>query len=423
MKSIEAICVTSQFKKRQQLLINEETGLIEDIGDLGIARENLSYYFNDDCLLFAGMGDVHIHAREDLSQKNCYKETFHSASEAAVNGGVIHMGDMPNNPIPPIDDKSYADKLRLTSSAINTCWIYAGIGPKTKPLTKKVPYKAYMGPSVGDLFFKDNEELENALVHYKNQYVSFHCEDPELLEKCKNESTHFSRRPVEAEVLATNEALKLIKEHHLVGKLCHFSSREGLDAIREFRKNGGIVQVEVTPQHLYFAQEDIEKLDVQLFQMNPPIRPCTDQEAMLAAFKNGEIDFLATDHAPHTHEEKVKGTSGLTGLDTYGAFVCWLINEQNLKPEFMAKICSENSGRFFNQFLESWSSMDSRFIEFGKGLGFLEKGYRADLTVLNLKKKWTVKTEDLKTKVKHSPFLGHEFSGSVERVMTKGKWI
>ncbi len=422
MKFIEGIFATSELCERLQLAYDEKSGLIEDFGKLGVSSENLEINFPDDHLIFAGMGDVHIHAREDVSKKNCYKEDFHSASCAAIHGGVVHMGDMPNNPIPPIDDESYAEKLKLTSSALNTCWIYAGVGPKTRPLTRTVPYKVYMGPSVGDLYFKNHQELDDVLEYYKGQWISFHCEDPEILESHKSESNHFLRRPVEAEVLATREALKFISKYNLNGKLCHYSSSEGLDEIRKFRQLGGRVQIEVTPQHVYFSEEELQEYEYNKFQMNPPIRHNKDRDAMLEALRNGEIEFLATDHAPHIQEEKNKGTSGLTGLDTYGGFVTWLIVEKNFTPQQVAKFCSENPGKFFNQFKESWAQIDSRFLSFGKGLGFLEKGYRADLTVLNLNSPWTVTSDILKTKVKHSPFEGIKFPGKVAKVMKQGQW-
>lgn len=423
MKYIEGIFATSSLHERLQIAVNEATGLIEDFGHLSVPAEKLDYCFDDDHLIFAGMGDVHIHAREDVSKQNCYKEDFHSASCAALNGGVVHMGDMPNNPIPPIDDKSYGAKLRLTSSALNTCWIYAGVGPKTRPLSKEVPYKVYMGPSVGDLYFRNHQELHDVLKYYQNQWISFHCEDPEILENHKTEKNHFLRRPVEAEVLATRQALAFIKEFNLNGKLCHYSSGEGLEEIRKFRRDGGRVEIEVTPQHIYFAQEELEEFEYNKFQMNPPIRHNKDRDVMLEALRNGEINYLATDHAPHTHEEKSKGTSGLTGLDTYGGFVTWLVVEKKFSPKLVAKFCSENPGIFFNRFMKSWSEFDHRFNGFGKGLGFLEKGYSADLTVLNLNSAWTVKDEELKTKVGHSPFTGVTFPGKVSKVMHKGNWL
>src|SRR3989442_14798620 len=101
------------------------------------------------------MGDAHIHAREDVPGKDSYKETFATAAAAALHGGVLHVADMPNNPAAPVDDARYAAKERLLlGQQLPVAFtLYAGIGPGTRPLSRDVPYKAYMGPSVGELFF------------------------------------------------------------------------------------------------------------------------------------------------------------------------------------------------------------------------------------------------------------------------------
>src|SRR5437868_2693357 len=159
-----------------------ENGTIVAVGpNLGPPQ----HIFGEGCLIFAGMGDIHIHAREDVTGKENYKETFASAAAAALNGGVIHVADMPNNPAAPIDEASYAAKesLLLRQKLPVVFTLYAGIGPGTKPLERAVPYKAYMGPSVGALFFSTLEELDHALARYSGRAVSFHCEDPLLLEK------------------------------------------------------------------------------------------------------------------------------------------------------------------------------------------------------------------------------------------------
>ncbi len=421
MKTIEGILVDSKSKKRRQVKFDETTGLILEMGDLKIPREKIDYYFDDNCLVFAGMGDIHVHAREDVSQKNIYKEDFLSASKAAINGGVTHLCDMPNNPIPPVDDRSYADKLKLTYKGLVPILLYAGIGPNTRPLSLMVPYKAYMGPSIGELFFKSDKELDEVLKYYKGQHVSFHCEDPEILEQKKGEKSHSERRPLLAEVMATKTALSLIEKYQLNGKLCHFSSSDGMEKIRSARAKGLKILCEVTPQHLYFNEENIPEDRKTFFQMNPPIRGPKDQEAMLKALFAGEIDFLATDHAPHDLSEKEKGMSGLTGLDTYGAFVTWLLVEKKMDPLLVAKICSENPGNFVNQFLPSLKKIDPGFKNYGLGFGKLEKGFFANLTVLNLKKPQKIIRQNLKTKVGWSPFENITFPGSVEAVFIGGK--
>ncbi len=421
MIKIEAQCATSTYLKRQQILVNDN-GLIQSIGDLGFTREELDFYFSDDCLLFAGMGDVHIHAREDISGNNNYKEDFFTAFAAMKNGGVTHAGDMPNNPVPPVDNESYSKKLSLSYKAHHCIWFYAGIGPKTRPLTETVPYKVYMGPSIGDLFFKDTLTLDETLSHYKGQTVSFHCEDPVILDENKSLALHHEKRPSRAEVVATADALHLIEKYSLKGKLCHYSTGEGLKLIREARKRGVQVEIEVTPQHLYFDQTNIPPERLKFFQMNPPIRYPEDRSILLEALKNGEIQYLATDHAPHTLEEKHEGSSGLTGLDTYVSFVTWLLT-QGVSTQTIAKVCSENPGRFFNKFLSTWKKMIPDYTDIGQGVGFLAPGYKANFTVLNLTKPQKIDSNFLKTKVKHSPFEGVTFPGSLECLFIGGKKV
>ncbi|RLA64358.1 MAG: amidohydrolase [Epsilonproteobacteria bacterium] len=421
MKIVEGIFATSAEIGRAQLKFNEETGLIEEFGQLNIPRDQVDFYYNDDHLIFAGMGDVHIHAREDVSGKQNYKEDFITASKAAINGGLTHFCDMPNNPTPPVNDSSYEAKLKLTHKALVPILLYAGIGPGTKPLTNFVPYKAYMGPSVGSLFFKDDQELEETIKDYSGENVSFHCEDPEVLESHKKETTHLARRPLEAELLATDTALMLIEKYNLKGKLCHYSAGEGLSKIMVAKQKGVNVVCEVTPQHLYFNDGNIPDERRTYFQMNPPIRSKKDQETMLKAFLKGEIDFLATDHAPHTLEEKGMGTSGLTGLDTYGAFVTWLLKEKGMDAKLVSLTCCENPGNFVNMFLPTLKKIDSFFEQFGNGFGHLTKGFFANLTVLNLQTPTTIDKNDLQTKVGHSPFEGISFPGKVADVFIGGQ--
>ena len=358
------------------------------------------------------MGDIHIHAREDVTGKETHKETFATASAAALHGGVIHVADMPNNPAAPVDDASYAVKEALVQSqhlpVVFT--LYAGIGPGTKPLTRNVPYKAYMGPSVGDLFFSSLEELDETLAHYAGQAVSFHCEDPILLDRHKAALTHEARRPQECELSATRFALATIEKYRLVGKLCHYSVGEGLPLIRAARAKGLPVTAEVTPHHLFFDTSKITPANRPWMQMNPPLRSPDDRLAMLQALRDGTADYLATDHAPHTIAEKEKGVSGQPHLDTYGPFVTWLIVEQGFSPERIAAICSANPGTFVNPYRrEKW--------------GRLLPGYVGSLTVLDLRRPITIRRETLHTRCGWSPFEGMTFPGSVAAVYVRGERV
>ncbi len=423
MKTIIGKFVTPTEVAHKKIFI-DEFGLISKIESANFVNE-ADYIYGDECLIFSSFGDIHVHAREDQSQKHIYKEDFNSASKAAINGGVTHLGDMPNNPIPPIDDATYINKLRLSVNRKTPYLLYAGVGPSTKPLSFKVPYKAFMGPSIGELYFKDEAELENSIKRYSHQYVSFHCEDPEVLESNKTKVTHFEKRPVSAEIVATKTALSLTKKYQLKAKLCHYSSGEGLDQIILAKKEGISVTCEVTPQHLYYSSErilsDFSKDEVIYFQMNPPIRFKEDREKLLWALKNGHIDYLATDHAPHSKEEKEKGISGMPGLDTYSLFITWLLLIEKVDPKIIAKVSSYNPGQFFNEFLPSLKKLDSYYERFGLGFGVLEVGYSGSFTVLNLARKKVFKNEDMCSKAHWSCFHGVEFPGSLEAVFINGE--
>ncbi|MEX0700848.1 MAG: amidohydrolase family protein [Planctomycetales bacterium] len=383
----------------------------DSIAEVGCDLGRTDVEFPDSCLIFAGMGDIHIHARDDASRRENYKEDFTTAAAAAIHGGVVHVADMPNNPAAPIDDASYAAKqavVRERNVPIQIT-LYAGIGPGTSPLSYPVPYKAYMGPSVGDLFFTSLAQLDETLARYRGQNVSFHCEDPVLLEAHRGEPTHEQRRPPECELSATRFALAMIEKHRLIGKLCHYSVEEGLPLIREARGRGLPVTCEVTPHHLYFDESIIDAANRGRMQMNPPLRGRADREAMLEALRDGTLDYLATDHAPHTLEENARGVSGQPHLDTYGPFVTWLIVERGFTPERIAEVCCANPGEFVSPYTAP------------KKFGRIEPGYVASLTVLNLQRPVTIHREDLRTKCGWSPFEGVTFPGSVEAVYVAGR--
>ena len=391
------------------ITFDTDTGLILSVNE-GIDKNSVQY--NEDCIIFPGFGDIHIHAREDVSGKHTYKEDFVSAGEAAVNGGVIHVADMPNNPIPPVSDHSYEAKLNLTYKSKIHISIYAGIGPETSPLKKEVPYKVFMGPSIGELFFKTNEELEDTIKRYKGENVSFHCEDPIVLEENKTASTHEDRRPLKAEILATDFALYLIEKYELKGKLCHYSSGEGLQKIISAKNRGVNVSCEVTPTHLFYDRSILTEENHKWFQMNPPLRFEEDKNILLQAYKEGWIDFLATDHAPHSIEEKLKGISGISQLDTYALFVTHLILNENVSLERILETCCTKPAEFVKPYLPK---------KFGKGFGFIQNNYSASFTILNLKKTTTFTKEMIKSKSGWSPFENYTFPGSIESVYFQGK--
>ncbi len=404
---LEGTLVNHDGLREGAVLIDKATGLITEVG----AKTGRSDVDCNGCLIFPGFGDIHIHAREDASGAQNYKEDFASASAAAVHGGVTQVVDMPNNPIAPVDDERYAAKAKLAAASDVHVTLYAGIGPGTKPLTRHVPYKVYMGPSVGDLFFTSQGQLEEVMAGYRGRNVSFHCEDPEILEASRGEPTHEARRPARAEVTATKFALHLIETYDLVGKLCHYSTGEGLQQILAAKARGVRVTCEATPHHLFFDTSMLTEANRMALQMNPPLRAREDRLALIEALRSGLVDYIATDHAPHTLEEKAVGASGVPLLDTYGAFATWLMQEHGFTPEQIARVCAYNPGRFVREFLPS---------EFGQGYGRIEPGYTGSLTVIDPHAPYVVTRESVRTKCAWSPFEGYTFPGSVRYTVLRG---
>ena|SRR3989344_5002503 len=403
MLTIEGNIVNKEKTFRGRIEI-DQSGIINKIGE---PTGDADFILKDE-LIFPGFIDLHVHARECVDHTQDYKEDFKTAGEAAVNGGVVAFMEMPNNPTPPIDDTSYNAKKELIKKTEVEVALYAGIGPETNALSQKVPYKIYMGPSVGDLFFKSLEDVERVLAKYRGQCVSFHCEDPKILEDNKNESLHETRRPPQAEIYAIDFALSMIEKYNLQGKICHCSIREGIEKIKAAKAHKLNVVAEVSPHHLFFDQEMLTEANRNWMQMNPPLRTRGDREYLIEALREGVIDFIATDHAPHSKEEKLKGTSGTPQLDTYGSFTTWLMKEHNFTVEEVARVCSINPANFINDFLRE---------KHGK----IEKGYVGSLTILDTKKPILVTKKILKTKCRWSPFEGITFPGSVSMTIVKGK--
>lgn len=405
---LEGMLVNHDSLTEGAVEIDVTTGLITHVGPK-LGRSDLD---TAGCLIFPGFGDIHIHAREDASGTQTYKEDFRSASAAAVHGGVTQVVDMPNNPIAPVDDARYAAKEKLASASDVHVTLYAGIGPSTQPLQRHVPYKVYMGPSVGDLFFTSQAQLEDVIARYRGRNVSFHCEDPEVLEASREEPTHEQRRPAAAEITATGFALHLIETYGLQGKLCHYSTRKGLQQIVAARQRGVRVTCEVTPHHLFFDTSMLTDANRMALQMNPPLRSPEDRLALIDALRLGDIDYIATDHAPHTLEEKAVGASGVPLLDTYGAFAAWLMQEHAFTPQDIARVCAWNPGRFVREFLPPG---------FGNGYGAIAPSFVGSLTVLDTRTPYPVTRGSVNTRCAWSPFEGTTLPGSVRYTVLRGE--
>ena len=446
-----------------QIVIGRKSGIILDVSE-GNSKYSHDGKFGSSCLIFPGMGDVHIHAREDETRNQVHKEEYATAGNSALNGGVVHVSAMPNTPN-PVTTKEYFEWHRKRVGQINhpvSILNYVGIGENTFPLEGiDVPYKLFLGPSVGDLFFRDPEGVKNSLARYRGKKVSFHVEDDSVLEKSKRGRTHTDRRPVECVERGLEYLLPMIEEFEIEAKLCHWSTGgRSFDMIGEHReraKKAGLpyTLLEVSPLHLMF-DTSMTAADPSLWlkiQMNPAVQSKQDRNELIKGLKTGFIDLLATDHAPHTMEEKhaafakfktqfpdlanvqiakklkmeqpnlyletclENGTSGAPWLDTYANVCAWLMEEHNFSPQDIARVASYNPGVFANQFLKD----QFEGVDFGKGFGKIEAGYTGLLTVLNLDKHQIINASGLKTKVGWSPLEGMKFSGGLEKVIIRGE--
>lgn len=372
--------------------IEIQDGVITAVGQ-GLGKADL--VFDEDHLIFPGFGDVHVHLREGQE----YKEDYHTGARAALAGGITFCLDMPNNPVSPVDAQTMQRKREILGEPPLHIGLYAALGPGTKPFGHD-HYKAFLAHSIGPLYFEDLEAVEPALEPYRGCQVTFHCEDPQMLRP--EQSNHEASRPPEAEVRAIEVALDLARKLDLKANIAHVSTAAGLRLILE---RGGAT-AEVTPHHLFFDVDNRGKFAQGKFiKMNPPLRTAADREFLRQAFVDGKVDFLATDHAPHTVQEKsTSNPSGVPHLDTYGAFCTWLMKEHGCSPEVICRCAAENPGRFF----------DGRPRR-------LEVGQPADLTILNLNSPWTVQAQDLHTKCGWSPFEGFTFPGRVTQTWVGGR--
>ena len=391
---IEGPIVTDAGVKREQLRI--EDGVIKDRGDLGLQADKV---WNNDHLIFPGFGDIHVHLREGEE----FKEDFVTGSEAALNGGVTFCCDMPNNPISPVDQETMDRKLAKLPDHPVHIEMYAAMGPGTRPFGY-IRYKCFLAHSVGPLFFEDLDAAEKLVADYAGCKITFHCEDPVMIEAAKGAATHELRRPPEAEAAAVARVVEWVEKYGIVANIAHLSTSGAL----KHALDSGKVTFEVTPHHLYFDTENrTQFLRGALLKMNPPLRPPSHRQDLLNAVKAGKPTFLATDHAPHPLEQKLSDNppSGVPLLDTYGGFVTWLLVDQEVAPEIIHKMCCSNPADFLE--------LPDR--------GRLNPGCRADITVLDLKTPTTVQAEGLGTKCAWTPFEGVTFPGRVAQVMIEGK--
>ncbi|WP_028782712.1 dihydroorotase [Thalassobacillus devorans] len=367
-----------------------------------------------------GLVDVHIHLREPGGEA---KETIATGTQAAAKGGFTTVCAMPNTrPVP--DTKEILDRLmeKINQDAKVRVLPYAAI--TTRQLGKEVVDMPSLYEAGAFAFTDDGVGVQEAgkMLEAMTQAADHgysivaHCEDNSLIQggvihKGKTseklgvpgipsicESVHIARDVLIAEATGCH--------YHV----CHVSTKESVRVIRDAKRAGIRVTAEVTPHHLLLNENDI-KHDDAMFKMNPPLRSEEDQQALLDGLLDGTIDCIATDHAPHTEEEKSQGLKGspfgITGLETaFPLLYTHLVLKRKISLE---------------ELLDRLSRVPADV--FGLPYGRLEEGAVADITLIDLEKRATINRHAFASKGKNTPFHEWEATGWPAWTIAEGKIV
>jgi len=369
-------------------------GKISDIKK--ILKGDEHYKFRGKIILPAGI-DIHVHFRDPGLT---HKEDFSTGTMAAAHGGVSCVFDMPNTIPQTTTLQTVSDKIiSAGKKAYVDFGIYAGIADNNikniEELAKKCcGFKIYLGSTTNSLQFSSKNLKETFdRIGSTNKPVLIHAEDNNCLAKFElkenNLVDHMNSRPAECEEASIKNILKTIRDTGTKVHICHLSSIEGLELLRKRSKN---ISCGVTPHHLLFTAQDDLKPQPH-YKVNPPLRSNFDREALFGGLKNGLIDTLESDHAPHTLKEKDKefnnAPSGLPGVETMLPLFLYMAKKETLSFQRLVSLLCKKPADLLN-------------IPKGR----IEVGKDADFIVVDLKKDCKIKSEDLHSKCGWTPFEG-----------------
>lgn len=340
-------------------------------------------------IILPGMIDVHVHLR-DFEQKS--KETVESGTKAALHGGITTVFDMPNTRPPIMTPEVFKAREGIMRKKSYTDYALSFLIAGNCEEAQKVRpdfYKIFMGASTGGIYsqnFEDDYRCARGVV-------SVHAEDHELIQMLPG-------RPDIVEVEAIRRALNAAEFLKKPLNICHVSTKEGLRLI--LGKNLPWVSFEVTPHHLFLTEKDYEKN--RHLKVYPPLRPKGDRDFLLSNLSR--IPIIASDHAPHTVEDKESGSAGIPGLETELALLLDAYNRGIISISQIVEKTSLSPAKIFGV----------------KNKGF-EVGKDADLIIVNLREEWKVKPEDFYTKAKWSPWEGKKLKGKVKTTILRGNVV
>ena len=353
--------------------------------------------------LLPGIIDDQVHFREPGLT---HKEDLAHASRACAKGGVTSFLEMPNTIPNTITQAILNDKLAIGSRAslVNYGFYIGATAENADSLaaaTRTPGIKIFIGSSTGNLLVDEQAALEKIFAE-TSLTICAHCEDEttvranaEKFAGSTDVATHSKVRNHAAALIATERAIDLAQRHNHRFHVLHVSTAQEIQAIAE---GGDLISAEVCPHHLFFNIDDYDRLG-SLVKMNPSVKTKADNEALWQALLDDVITVVATDHAPHTMEEKRQPypqcPSGLPAVENYLALILNQVNQNKCTIEQVVKwMCSEPA--------RVWDI---------KNKGRIEVGFDADLTLVDLDLSQTITNENQQTKCGWSPWAGESLKG------------
>ena len=355
--------------------------------------------------IFPGGIDPQVHFRDPGLT---HKEDLHTGSMSAAAGGITTFFEMPNtNPsTTTIEKLNQKYDVASEKSLVNYSFFLGATEnnlDEIKKMDDNCGLKIFMGSSTGDLLVDDDDVLAD-IFSVCNKVIAVHAEDEKTLKEAAKKvqggdfTSHPDARPVEAALRATTKAVELALKFEKKLHILHLSTAEEVEFIRK-HKHSGLITAETTPQHLLLHSPDIYNEIGSLGQMNPPIREKYHQKELWAGLKDGTIECVATDHAPHTLEEKSqpygKAPSGMPGIQTSLTLMLNEVSNERINLEDVVKWMCENPARLYKI----------------KNKGFLKVNYDADIVIVDMDKEKTITNEDMHSKCGWTAFDGFTTKG------------
>lgn len=372
-------------------------------------------------LTFPGLIDLHTHLRQPGRED---KETIETGSQAAAKGGFTTILCMPNTQ-PVIDNAMVVEGIIKEARRVGLVNVLP-IGAITRGQKGEELTDIFELKEAGCVALSDdgkavfNSQLMRRAMEYAkmaNILLIEHCEDPLLNgggvmhEGYASTLLGLKGIPGITETVIVARDIELANYLNTRIHLAHISLKRSVELIRFAKSQGIQVTAEAAPHHFTLTDEAVKSFDTN-FKVNPPLRTQEDLDAIKAALKEGTIDCIATDHAPHTQEEKElefdHAPVGMINLETaVGLTITELVEKKVITLEQMA---------------ERMSLKPAQMVGF-KNKGQIKEGFDADITIIDPQKEWTVRREEFVSKSKNSPFIGWRLKGCVETTICGGRVI